>query len=463
MIQTERSSAVVCALLLTASGFCSHTAWAQSNFLFRNVSIVDCQEAKILPGQSIAVRNGQIEATGSGAKVPKPSGAIEVDAGGAFAVPGLWDMHVHLGADMAYAMPVFVAAGVTHVRDMGSVFEETDALREDIAEGRRAGPMIRTSGPILESAKFVERLATVMSEEELKTRVPIASPEEAASAVNALAKKGVDFLKIRTVASRETYLAIIEAAKAHGLKLVGHVPPPVIGLAEAAAAGQASFEHYVDGPGTKPLPADHAAIFQQLVAQHTHFVPTLIPGFGFRMTPDADVRAAIADVDGARDPRRKYVSAKLAGFWAQQMDLKATEKSNVDYVEVHRRNAGLFHEMHDAGVPLMTGTDLGGPMVYPGFSLHDELALFVSDIGLTPAQALDAATRISAEFSGQGDTYGSIKPGFAADFFLVEKNPLDDIRNAAAINGVFTGGNWIDRAEADKLLETAAREASTVE
>ena len=463
MTQTERSSIVLSAVLLAASSLCSQLAWAQSSFVFRNVSIVDCQGAKIVPGQSIAVRDGRIEAVGSDSEVATPSGATEVDAGGAFAIPGLWDMHVHLGKDMAYAMPVFVANGVTHVRDMGSVFEETQALREDIAQGRRVGPMIRTSGPILESPQFVERLAKFMGEEELKTRVPVGSPEEAESTVAALETMGVDFLKIRTVASKPIYLAIAEAARKHGLALVGHAPPPAISIPEAAAAGQASFEHYVDSPGIKTLPDDRAAMYKQFADQRTQFVPTLVSGVGFRLTPDAEVRAVVADLAGAKDSRRKYVSSKLAQFWTQQMDLKSQEQSSVDYAAIHRRNMVLFGEMHAAGVRLMVGTDLGGPLVYPGFGVHDELALFVFDIGLTPAQALDAATRIPAEFSGQGDTYGLIKSGFAADFLLVEENPLDEIRNTAAIKGVFANGKWIDRADADKLLETAAREASTVE
>ncbi|MEK7793468.1 MAG: amidohydrolase family protein, partial [Candidatus Hydrogenedentota bacterium] len=371
--------------------------------------------------------------------------------------------HVHLGQEMAYALPVFVAEGVTHVRDMGSVFEETNALREDIAQGGRVGPMIRTSGPILESAQFVARLAKTMSAEELETRVPVASPEEAAPAVAGLAAMGVDFLKIRTVGSREIYLAIAKAAREHHLALVGHAPPPTISILEAAAAGQASFEHYIDSPGIKPLPDDHVAAIKQFVKFGTHFVPTLVSGVGFRLTPDEEVRAALADTEGTKDPRRKYVSAKLVHFWTQQMDMKAQEQVKPDYAGIHRRNAALFLQMHDAGVRLMTGTDLGGPLVYPGFGVHDELALFVSDIGLTPAQALDAATRVPAEFSGQGDTYGLIKSGFAADFLLVEKNPLDDIHNTSAIKGVFANGKWIDRAEADKLLEIAAREAAKLE
>src|SRR5262249_9799755 len=153
-----------------------------------------------------------------------------------------------------------------------------------------------------------------------------------------------------------------------------------------------------------------------------------------------------------RDARRKYVPQSLANFWRKQIEMKRYE-SKMDWQAVGENNRQIFRALRQAGVKMMTGTDLGTPLVYPGFGLHDELELLVSRIGLTPAEALQSATRIPAEFMGMGASLGAVEKGKLADLALLEANPLSDITNTRKIAAVVIGGRLFGKAELQMMLE----------
>jgi imidazolonepropionase-like amidohydrolase len=142
-------------------------------------------------------------------------------------------------------------------------------------------------------------------------------------------------------------------------------------------------------------------------------------------------------------------------------DFRLQNKSE-DYFKLQREyfafDKRLVGELFRAGVPMLAGTDAGNPYCFPGFSLHDELAMRVES-GVSPLGALQAATRNAALFMGAADKYGSVKPGMAADLVLLDADPLIDIHNTARISAVFLGGKLFDRAALDGLLNLAARTA----
>jgi imidazolonepropionase-like amidohydrolase len=268
---------------------------------------------------------------------------------------------------------------------------------------------------------------------------------------------GADFLKIRTSASRETYLAIAAEAKRAGLPLVGHLPNGISAL-DASDAGQRSIEH--DWVMLETIPAEKLQeIAARLIKNGTHITTTLTAMRGYRLTPDAEVLALINDKDGLRDPRRKYVPQALAEYWRKMIDMKRVE-SPMDWQTVAENNRQIFRALHKAGVKIMTGTDLGAPLCYPGFGLHDELELLVSLIGLTPAEALQSATRIPAEFMGMGASVGTIEKGKLADLVLLEANPLVDIKNTRKLAGVVVDGKWFNQAELQTMLDRLAAEVT---
>src|SRR5262245_25555939 len=162
---------------------------------------------------------------------------------------------------------------------------------------------------------------------------------------------GAYFLKIRSCASREVYLAIAAEAKRAGLPLVGHLPEGISPL-EASDAGQRSIEHgwvMID-----TIPEDKLKeIAARLIKNNTRVVPTLVAGRGYRLTPDAEALATVDDKAGLRDARRKYVPQSLANFWRKQIEMKRYE-SKMDWQAVGENNRQIFRALRQAGVKMMT-------------------------------------------------------------------------------------------------------------
>jgi imidazolonepropionase-like amidohydrolase len=289
-------------------------------------------------------------------------------------------------------------------------------------------------------------------------RIGVASEAEVAKAVDSIKNLGVDFLKIRTNATPAAYLAIAAEAKRVGLPLVGHAPNGV-SLLQVSDAWQKSVEHglvllndYND--------VEWKEIADRFARNGTYSVPTLIAGVGFRQMADKDVLAIIDDTANRLDPRRKYIASSMLEDWRRAIDMKKLESPPIDWNAVRRRNQHGFRLLRAGGVRMMAGSDTGGPLVFPGFSLHDELMLLVKDLGMTPMEALQSATRNPADFLGLGDSLGTIEKGKIADLVLLYGDPLEDIVNTQKINAVIVGGRLFARPEIDRILaavENAAR------
>ena len=195
----------------------------------QGATVIPVTGAPPIPDATVVIRGDRIADVGPASQTDVPQGARIVDGRGRFVVPGFVEMHAHLSKTRASAMGLFVANGVTTVRDTGGDHEELLQWRREVNAGRRIGPRMLIAGPYLESASNIARMRKDPPEERVepfeRIRIPIGNPDEAARVVRMLAAKELDFLKIRTVQDRATYLAINRAADAHGLKVVGHVPP----------------------------------------------------------------------------------------------------------------------------------------------------------------------------------------------------------------------------------------------
>lgn len=432
---------------------------ARSKILaFTHVTVIDGTSAEPKPDFTVVIDGHRIIEIGPHQRVRIPKGAQVINSSGKFLIPGLWDMHVHFGKAGEALFPALIANGVTSVREMGGDGERAVALRERVKAGSLLGPRIRAAGLIFESPRFIQIVERITGESFAGKRIGVATPDDARRAVEASVKMGADFLKIRTSASRASYLAIAAEAKRAGLPLVGHLPDGISAM-EASDAGQRSIEH--GWVMLDKIPDDKLKeIAARLIKNNTHIVPTLVAGRGYRETPDAEALAIIDDKSGLRDPRRKYVPQSLADFWQKQIDMKKVE-SKVDWEAVKQNNLQIFRALRKAGVKMMTGTDLGAPLCYPGFGLHDELELLVSGIGLTPAEALQSATRIPAEFMGLGASLGTVEKGKLADLVLLDANPLSDITNTRKIAAVVLDGRLLTKAELQTMLDKMAAEAGT--
>jgi imidazolonepropionase-like amidohydrolase len=421
---------------------------------FTRTTIIDVVSGSAQPRMTVIIAGDRITEIGQTGKIKIPKGAQIVDARGKFLIPGLWDMHTHLQMAGETALAVMIASGVTGARDMGGGdFSQIKEWREKISRGAMIGPRIKAAGVILESPLFIKRIEQILNQSMEGKRIGVANTADAQKAADLIKEMGADFIKIRTNAGRDAYFAMASEAKRVGLALVGHAPNAV-SLVEASDAGQKSIEHgFVLLGDFKEK--QWKEICDHFIKNGTYLVPTLISGRGFRLTPDEEVMAIIDDRTGARDERRRYVSSSLIEDWRKQMGMKKLE-SPLDWKGIMERNVAAVKILRRAGVPLMAGTDLGGPMVFPGSSLHEELELMVKQVGMTPLEAIQSATLRPAEFFNMRDRLGSIEKGKLADMVLLDANPLDEIANTRKIAAVVVNGRLITRSGIRTLLADAA-------
>jgi len=433
------------------------------DLVITHVGVVDVAAGKVLPDQTVVIRAGRITALGPASKKGATAGTATLDGRGRFLIPGLWDMHVHLAAMPGTAdifTPVLVANGVLGARDTHSGLAQVVALKRAIAAGTHVGPRLTVAGELVDGATTVNPSARVVRTE-----------AEAREAVRAIKAGGADFVKVYSALSRDLYFAIADEAKRQQIPFAGHVPFTVT-AAGASNAGQRTFEHLIGvDVGTSSAEnailatqaelmakkefrwadaaqlratfdsAKAAALFATLKRNDTWQVPTLIV-----------YRQVGRTVDGAPadEPGLAYIPKAVRDFWKYPMGRFAT-----DVKALFPGAVELVGRLNRAGVPILAGTDFPNPYVYPGFSLHDELGLLV-EAGLTPAEALRAATLSPARFLGVADSLGSIAIGKVADLVLLDGNPLEDIGQTRGIRAVIQGGKVFDRAGLDQLLAGAA-------
>ena len=435
-------------LLLLILSVNHHAQQTQTGMLaFTHVTVIDMTGAPPKPDMTVVIEGNRITALGKAGRVHVPRGAQVIDASGKFLIPGLWDMHVHLGKAGANTLPLFIVNGITSVRDMGGDYVQVLKWRKEAAEGTRLSPRIKTAGALLESAANVARMKREGTVEPVdKFRIPIATPEEARKAVDLMASLGVDFIKFRTIASPETYKAIAEESKAKGLMFVGHQ----FGTPEAMVqAGQKSIEHYIFPPIiTNPK---HAEIYQMMAESGVYLVTTMVVADKSLLVSYREAKTIVEDRAGKIDFRRKYLSGYLIEDWKEQLEEKK-EPSPFDLAKLKEVLLKDFQEMHKAGVRLMPGTDVGVLLIYPGYSLHDELQFLVKYVGLNSMEAIISATRYPAEFFGMQHTLGTIEKGKIADLILLDANPLDDISNTRRIDAVMLNGKYFSKKSRARML-----------
>ena len=419
-----------------------------------HVTVID-GAGGVLRDQNLLVAGDRIATLGNAARVAIPRGAQVIDGRGRFLIPGLWDMHAHVSYTKASALPVLLANGVTGIRDMGGLLDEIDRWRADVESGVRPGPRIVRAGPIVNGKVFNE------------FQIAVTDAAEARGAVRALHRSGVDFIKVHAAISHDAWLGVCNECKALGLPFAGHIPRAVT-PEEVSDSGQVTLEHagaIADRMSRAGVPAGEVAaalerfrreeapaLFARFARNGTYFTPTLITS-----------QAAIHLGDRQPDPRDRYVSASCKKITAELMT-RPEYRELVQPESVARQKREfrellpLVGELHKAGVELLAGTDFAASILYPGFSLHDELALLV-EAGLTPMQSLQTATRNPARMLHRDDL-GIIQPGKLADLVLLDADPLADIRNTQRIRAVVCRGKYFDRRALDQLLAQAESEAS---
>jgi imidazolonepropionase-like amidohydrolase len=458
----HRSVVLIAVLVLLDACASTRTTLGGNAMAIMGVSLVDpSSSSSAVADQTILVSDGVIRAVGPSSAVVIPAGARRIDARGKYAIPGLWDAHVHFMNTGVTALPLFVALGVTSVREMGGYIDSTRAWQARMRAGTLIGPRILTSGPILESPSYLQRVVERSARGDpqlavriLPYRIRVGDSIEARRAIDSLVKLGVDFVKIRTSGNPEAFYATLRAARRAGLPVAGH-QPNAVSLRSALDSGQTDLEHAILPPLSRLSAARRDSVYRTFAANGAWYTPTLAVSRMVMLSGDSAARA-IFSADAIRlDERRSYVSAWLLGWWRMQVDERATDTVSsraATMEEAYRSSTSDVRRMRELGVNILAGTDAGSVLVYPGFALHEELRLLVDDAKLSPREALWSATAGPARFARLDERLGTIAPGKIADIVLLDADPLTDIRNTRRIFAVIQGGRLFSRADLDALL-----------
>lgn len=424
-----------------------------ASLAIRDVTVVATAAAQFSGPVTLIIRGDRIAAIGPTDQVPIPPATRIVEGAGRFLMPGLIDMHTHLSKTRASSMGLFVVNGVTTVRDMGGDYEELRRWRRAVTTGRRIGPRILMAGPILESQSNLDRMRRDSPAKRVepfeRVRIGIRSPMDAQATVARLAELEIDFLKVRTIQDRQTYMALNEAANAHGMPLVGHAPPfPALTVLEA---GQDGIEHGFPRKSVPQIRDERLVLWRRFAAAGVSVTPTLVTVQQI-LGPLDHLRALLTDDAGTIDPRRRYLAKYLIRDWREQLLLISAARRQI-LLTGRGKRLDEFREMHESGMELLVGTDAGMLNVYPGSSVHDEMALFVKELRLSPAEAIDRATRRSARVLGIGDSVGTIERERVADLVLLDGDPLRDITNTRRIQGVVLRGRYYARDDLERIRD----------
>lgn len=412
---------------------------AEGVVAFVGVDVAPMDAERVLPDQTVLVRDGVIAAVGPSSDVRVPEGARVVEGAGRTLLPGFAEMHGHLpypGSAMKAEDTLFlyVANGVTLVRGMQGDATQLE-LRARIAAGDLVGPRLLVSSPAMSGQWFP-------------------NPTRAREAVEGFAAEGFDHIKVHEALSPESYDAICAAASAADLRWAGHVSD-LVGLEHALAAGQDTVDHLdnmvdwlVDGEGedARPNLERLPALVRLLRESGAGVVPTLRLWEAFHSGISGDER-----MDST--PDLEYVPERTAESWRNAVNGMASGGAQPWRLDARR---AILAALHEGGVPVLLGTDSPQLFSVPGFSIHAEMQAMV-DCGMTPFEVLSSATRHVATHLDESATRGTIAPGKVADLVLFDEDPLSDIAHTRSIAGVMVAGRWLDRAALDERLAAIAR------
>jgi len=479
-VRRATPSLIICAALLStgnahpgidAGSAPSSSAIADTEITaFEAVSVIPMDSNRVLPNQTVLTRDGRITAIGPAGTLSIPPQTRRIDGRGLFLMPGLVDMHVHLmgGDEMTDEFPMFLAYGVTTIRQMSGA-PEVLAMRRKVSAGAVLGPTIFSVSELIDGSPPVFHGGSIV----------VTTPEQARQAVDQQKQAGYDEVKVYDNLLSPQYDALVAEAARVGIPVVGHVPKDVP-VEHALQAHQASIEHltgyltYVQredspfvfrrrdvdpkagtvrsvGHASKDLlempkwvdPARVTEIAKLTAEAETWSVPTLVQL--------ANAKPKEEYAQAWKRPGMQYATKAMRDWWNSDAD-SSEPAARARLLSVR---LSIVRALHQAHAKLLVGTDTPHPFVLPGLSVHDELRNFIA-AGLTPYEALWSATRGPAEFLATPKEFGVVASGARADLLLLEANPLADIDNALRIVGVMSHGRWLSKDRLQRNLEDLA-------
>lgn len=435
--------------------------------MIQNASVVDVATGVVTPGLTIAIRGADIVAVKTDVEAGRRFSATRTfDANGRWVMPGLWDNHVHFGGagleeENADLMPLYVLNGVTAVRDAAGDLAQK-VLDWRTSPPREIAPRLFTSGP------KIEGIAPVW-----KGTIETGSEADVDAALDQLQALRVDFVKITdNTLKPELFLYTVREAKKRGMKTSGHIPMGITVL-DAAEAGLSTIEHlsYLMKAGSREeaaISADYLAgkySYAEAMARYAETFDPVVARRVYRRLAELGVMASptqhgsstlawLDRDDHSHDPELAYIGPGIRGTYAWRVERAAlaTPEAVAARHRVEAVTLTTLPLLREAGVRILAGTDAGflNSFNYPGFSLHDELELYVVN-GLTPREALEASVINGPALMGVSDRYGAVATGRAADLIVLDADPLVDVTATRRIQAVVRDGRLLDRAALDAI------------
>ena len=472
-------SAAVVVGVIVACGGGGDTQQVSSGTVIQNATIVSTKDGSLTTGMTIVINGGKIQQI-TGGPVQTTGTAVAIDATGQFVVPGFLDMHTHASNSLSHPpgdFPVLLANGITGIREASGSPQLIQAVHQQntaVVAGQVAAPEVL----IMPSVIFGGQAST---------------DPAARQFVDARIAEGADYIKA-TGGNSVAFLAVLDEAKKQGTYAAGHLTPFVSAL-DSSNAGYHSFEHLGGGTGllmdcatdqaniragllanlVPPAPNainprlydgnQYAPYYQRIIDTYsTAQCQTLAQAFVKNNTWQTVTLIRLKTQDYGNDsvfrtdPNLMYVDKTRRALWesiASQYAATITPGALTTLHNFYALQLKVVKLMQDAGVSMLAGSDLGGGLVIPGFSLHQEFKE-LARAGLTPLQVLQMTTTNGAQFVGRQTTMGSIDVGKNADLVLLSANPIADVANLDKISAVVMRGKYYSRSTLDALLASVA-------
>ncbi len=442
--------------------------------LIHNGNIINVNDGSFLKHRAILIDSGLIKSIGKYSLLKsKVNSKNHIDVRDKFLIPGLWDMHVHIeGQDLVEdnlaLFPVYIAHGITTVRDMASdLGEQVLAWRTEIAQGKILGPQIFTAGRKLEGINSI-----------WKGDLEIGNEEELNQMLDKLEAYKVDLIKItENTLSGPLFLKSVEEAHKRGFMVSGHIPLDLT-IEDLVEAGFTSIEHasYLLRLGTEEkmiveklksgeitksqaneiynsqFNQDSANIYyQKLGKAGVAVTPTLIGGKQL---------AYLDENNHENDEYLQFLTKRFTDNYQWRIGRMANDTPEQKQARKERYEliAKQIPYIQKAGIKILAGSDAAAlnTFVFPALSLHQELELF-QKAGLKPLEILQSATINGAELMGKLNSMASIETNKQADIVILNSNPLLNIKSTQDINAVINNGQYFSRAELDLILQNAKK------
>lgn len=414
-------------------------------------TVIDGEGGAPIKDGVVLIRGDRIVSVGRAGKVRVPQTARVIDIAGKYVIPGMIDMHVHYDSWMG---ELFLAHGVTTIKDLGNDAEWCAQVRDDIESGRASGPRFFYVGNGIDAPPPVR-----------DHHIGLDDPVKASRAVELLRSRGVSAIKLREKSTPELIRATVKVAHRLGIPVTGHLVNT--SAREAALAGIDGLEHatgIVEATATRHLKPDPSytdvqrfvtelkafayideakaeELVKFLAAKKVALIPTMANWW--RFASERRDEFAREDAELSKNPSLVYVPNHIRQVWASSAlyDIKDAE----DLAEVKagwRKVQAYLKPYEKAGGRVLAGSDT--LISVPGLSLLRELMMLV-DVGFTPMRAITAGTRDNANFLGQGRNLGTLAAGKLADLVVLGADPLGDIGNLRRVEMVFKNGREVDR------------------